>query len=86
MPSGDRIRERGARPTQLGPQLAALLITARGDRPRRELADAAGVSTSVLADLEAGRANPTLAYLERVAGVYGVDLALVARQADGGQG
>lgn len=75
MASGSTIR-RGATPARLGAQLAGLLVAARGDRTRKDLADAAGVHPNTLGDLERGRANPTLAYLEALGPVYGIRLTL----------
>lgn len=77
MASGSSIR-RGGSPERLGGELAELLLEARGDRTRAELAAAAGVHPNTLGDLERGRANPTLAYLEAIGPVYGIELSLVA--------
>lgn len=76
MASGDVLRERGARPDRLGPQLGTILLAARGERSRRELAAEVGVSPTTLAELETGRANPTLAYLERIGDAYGIRIEL----------
>jgi transcriptional regulator with XRE-family HTH domain len=52
---------------------------------RREMAREIGVADTTLLHLELGRANPTLARLERVAKAYGIRLKLVAelRRRDG---
>lgn len=63
---------------RLAEQLAHLLVTARGDRPRTQFAAAAGVSYGTIADVETGRANPTLAYLEALGPLYGVRLQITA--------
>lgn len=81
MPPGHSIRRRAAAPTRLGPELGRLLRAARGDRPRSELAVEAGVHVNTLGDLEQGRANPTLAYLEALGPVYGIELQIVAHDA-----
>lgn len=62
----------------LGQDLATALVEARGERPRRELAAAAGVHGNTLGDLERCRANPTLAYIEAIGAVYGIRFRLVA--------
>lgn len=77
MASGSTIRRTGD-PARLAGELAHLLVEARGDRPRQELADAAGVHPNTLGELEKGRSNPTLAYLEALGPVYGIRLSLVA--------
>lgn len=77
MASGTTIRRAG-RPVRLGAQLGEILVRARGDRSRREVAEAAGVAPATLAEVERGRANPTLAYLEALGAVYGVELSIVA--------
>lgn len=82
MPPGRTIRG-SAGPQRLNGRLGDLLVAARGDRPRSELAAAAGVHPNTLGDLEKGRANPTLALLENIGPVYGVELDLVARPTDG---
>lgn len=84
MPSGSSIRRGAQRAEQLGPQLAGILVAARGAKPRRHLATELGVAPATLAELERGEANPTLAYLERVAAGYGVRLALVAEEVANG--
>lgn len=48
---------------------------------RRALAERAGVSNVTLLNLEHGRANPTLARLERVADAYGIDALELLRTA-----
>lgn len=78
MASGSVLRQPGARPERLAGELGELLVAARGDVPRSELAKAAGVSANTLRDLELGRANPTLALLEALGPVYGLDLQLTA--------
>lgn len=77
MASGSTIRRTG-NPARLGAELAHLLVQARGQRTRQSVADEAGVHPNTLADLEHGRANPTLAYLEALGPVYGIRLGLVA--------
>lgn len=72
---------RKSKPERLGRQLADALIAARGDRSRREVAEAAQVRPNTLGDVETGRANPTLAYIEALEAVYGVRFDLVARPA-----
>jgi transcriptional regulator with XRE-family HTH domain len=80
MASGSSLR-RTTTSDRLAPELADLLLEARGDRSRTEVAAAAGVHANTLADLERGRANPTLAYLEAIGPVYGIRLRLVAEPA-----
>lgn len=77
MASGDRIRGRG-HADRLAGRLGQLLTTARGARTRADLARELGVSTSTLAGIERGHANPTLAYLEAIGPAYGVTLDLTA--------
>lgn len=72
---------RKAKPERLGPQLAAILVKARGERTRREVAEAAQVAPNTLGDVETCRANPTLAYLEALEDVYGIRFELRARPA-----
>lgn len=48
---------------------------------RRALAERAGVSNVTLLNLEHGRANPTLARLERVADAYQLDAVELLRAA-----
>lgn len=76
MAQGSQIRGRQSRPVRLAGQLGTLLREARGTRPRAELAAAAGVHSNTLADLEQGRANPTLAYLEALGPVYGIEIVI----------
>lgn len=80
MGRGASIR-RTSTPGRLGSDLGAILRTARGSRSRASLAAEAGVSAATLAEVELGRANPTLAYLEDLGPIYGVELELVAREA-----
>lgn len=80
MGSGSSIR-RSVAPKRLSSELGELLVAARGARTRSELAAAAGVHPNTLGDVEKGRANPTLAYLEALGDVYGVELTIVARSA-----
>ena len=61
---------------RLAPELGSILVAARGDKSRRELAGELGVAPATLAALERGEANPTLAYLEAVAEAYDVRLTL----------
>lgn len=82
MAAGSKIRRSGS-PSRLAGELAHLLLEARGTRTRQTLADAAGVSPNTLGDLEQGRANPTLAYLEAIGPVYGVRLSLTVETVDG---
>lgn len=63
----------------LAAQLAAILTDARGDRSRRDLAGALGLSNTTLISLEQGKANPTLERVERMAEAYGVELELKVR-------
>ena len=49
------------------------------DITQQQLADAVGVSRGYVAVVEAGRANPTLAMVERFGDALGVDLRLVGR-------
>lgn len=78
MASGSSIRRGAKHADVLAPQVAEILVAARGDKSRREMADDVGVAPATLAELERGEANPTLAYLERVAAAYGVGLSIVA--------
>lgn len=78
MPSGSAL-PRPATPRLAG-ELAALLVAARGDRPRTVLAAAAGVHPNTLAELEKGRANPTLGYLESIGPIYGLRISLAAQE------
>lgn len=78
MPSGSTIRRTG-NPRRLAGELAHLLVTARGDRTRQALAEAAGVHPNTLGELEKGRGNPTLAYLEAIGPVYGITISLGRR-------
>ena len=50
------------------------------DIPQRELAAAVGVSRAYIASVESGRANPSLAVVERIAVALGIELALVGRR------
>lgn len=76
MAAGRSIRT-AARSERLASQLAALLVEARGARPRAKVAAAAGVAPSTLADVETANANPTLAYVEQLGALYGVRFDLV---------
>lgn len=78
MASGETIR-RARRSDRLSTRLAALLVEARGERPRAALAADAGVAASTLAAVERGTANPTLAYLDQLGDLYDVEFDLVAR-------
>lgn len=49
------------------------------DITQRELADAAGVSRSLIAAIEAGQANPSLDVVMRIGDALGLDLQLVGR-------
>ncbi len=87
MAGGSTIRPRGESTSYLGEQLAALLVSARGQRPRTEMARMAGVAPATLAVLEhpqaqVKRPNPTLAYVERIASLYGVRLRIVVEAED----
>lgn len=68
----------------LAEQLAAALVEARGERPRAQLADAAGMHPGTLRELEANHRgdgapnNPTLKRVEQIGEVYGVRFRLVA--------
>lgn len=77
MASGDRIRSRGTA-ARLAGRLGQLLTDARGARTRADLARELGVSTSTLAGIERGAANPTLAYLEALGPAYGVRLDITS--------
>lgn len=77
MASGSTIRRTGS-PARLAAELAHLLVTARGDRTRQSLADEAGVANNTLGELERGRGNPTLAYLDALGPVYGIRFSLTA--------
>ncbi len=46
---------------------------------QRQIAQAVGVSRGYVANLESGRANPTLDLVERVAVALGIDIGLMAR-------
>lgn len=50
------------------------------DITQQDLADAVGVSRSHIAAIEGGRANPTIAVVDRVGAVFGVDLGLRAQE------
>lgn len=50
----------------------------RLDISQRQLAAAVGLSRGYIARIESGTANPTLAHVEQIADVLGLDLALVA--------
>lgn len=82
MASGSVLRRSG-NPARLAGELAHLLVQARGERTRQAIADAAGVHPNTLGDLEHGRANPTLAYLEALGAVYGIRLSLVVDMVPG---
>lgn len=69
MASGTSIRQ-SRRSERLAPRLAELLISARGERTRADVARDAGVAVSTLAALELGTANPTLAYIEALEELY----------------
>jgi len=49
------------------------------DITQQDLADAVGVSRSHIAAIEAGLANPTVAVIDRIGAIFGVDLGLRAR-------
>lgn len=49
------------------------------DIPQRELAATVGVSRAYIASVETGRANPSLAVVERIAIALGIELALTSR-------
>lgn len=83
MASGTTIRKGSTVSARLAGQLADLLVDARGTRTRADVARAAGVTTSTLAGLERGVANPTLAYLDQLGEHYGLEFDLVARPAGG---
>lgn len=76
MAAGGELRRTG-NPARLAGELAHLLVEARGDRTRQEIAEAAGVRPNTLGELEKGRANPTLRYLDALGSVYGVRFGLV---------
>ena len=61
-------------------QLASALIKARIDKKmtQTQVAEQAGVSRTVIARLESGTTNPTLDTINRVAGILGKELKLVA--------
>lgn len=46
---------------------------------QRDLAELAGVTLRGLIDLENGRGNPTLNQLAKIAGVLGLEVALIER-------
>jgi transcriptional regulator with XRE-family HTH domain len=52
------------------------------DFTQQALAEVAGISVHALSDLESGKANPTLAVMNRVAEVLGMELRLEIRRAD----
>lgn len=62
----------------LAEQVGELLTEVRGDKPRRALARELDVAASTLVAVETGRANVTLARLERLAAGYGVALEVRA--------
>lgn len=66
-------------PARLQREVATILVEARGDRTRAALASAAGVRPNTLGDIETGRANPTLAYLEDLEAVYGIEFVITTR-------
>lgn len=49
------------------------------DVTQQQLADAIGVSRGYLATVETGRANPTLAMVDRIAGALGIEIDLMSR-------
>jgi transcriptional regulator with XRE-family HTH domain len=49
------------------------------DITQQDLADAVGVSRPYIASIESGRANPSLAVVERIATALGLELDFVAR-------
>lgn len=63
----------------LAEQVGVELERIRNGRSRRELAEMLGCAPQVLLRLERGDANPTLARLERVAAVYGIELVVKAK-------
>ena len=50
---------------------------------QRSLAELAGVSTHTVSDVESGKGNPTLATVEALLEVLGLELVARARQIDG---
>ena len=72
----------GGYPT-LARMVGAELERARGDRSHKEIADALGWSKASVVGLEQGRANPTLARLEAVADVYGIEFVVRVRRRKG---
>lgn len=62
----------------LAADFGSLLRAVRGPGSRRALARGMDVAPATLAELEDGRANPTLARVEEVAEAYGLELRLVA--------
>jgi transcriptional regulator with XRE-family HTH domain len=49
------------------------------DITQQQLADAAGVTRGYIAMVEGGRANPSLALVERIGGALGLELRLVGQ-------
>ncbi|TAK01667.1 MAG: XRE family transcriptional regulator [Chloroflexota bacterium] len=69
-------------PPRLRPAFADLCRSVRLDLDitQNELARAAGISRAYLGDVEAGRANPTLDVVDRLAASLGVELGFDARR------
>ena len=63
----------------LAAELGRLLTAERESRglSRRAVAEAGGVAPNTLREVELGEANPTLARIEELAEVYGVELAII---------
>lgn len=80
---GTKMRPRGADRSVLAAEAGELFRQQRGAVSREEMARVLGVSSGTLGSLELGLRNPTLAYLEAVAGKYGFRLGLVVLADDG---
>lgn len=65
---------------RLARQVGQLFQRARGDRSRRSLALEADISPATLREVELGEGNPTLDFLEGVAGIYGVELTIDTKE------
>lgn len=65
----------------LAQQVGAELAKARGARSLRDFAREHGLAVATIHELEQGHNNPTLARLERVAALYGVELRIVVEPA-----